>query len=463
MRTFLRYWFVWVVLGLLLVAAAAYFYGQQARRPQDIRAAVPVTRYTLSNGLQLAVIENHQLPAVTHMLLVRAGAADDPYGKTGLAHYLEHLMFTGSQNYPEGVYDHTIARLGGTHNAYTTKDFTLYFATVAREHLGSVMAMEADRFSHPTFSPEKVARELRVITEERNSRVENNAFAQMAEQLGALALLNHPYHHPTIGWAEDMATLSLEDARTFFRTYYRPSNMMLLVAGDVEPGDVLQAAQHYYGSLTSGEAAPRIWPDEPPLRLERRATMRDAKVHEPRLLRQYVASSALYGKPAQALPLALLSHYLGGNDSSLLYRKLVQEQKLASSVDAEYDPFSIGPALFTIVATPAPGVTLEQLEQGLDAVLEAMQTQPLDAAAFASAKIRLKAEVIFAQDGLSALANAMASLYAIGLDEQYFYSWQKTVGAVPLAAMQDAARATLVPAHRVTGYLLPPKEAAHAP
>lgn len=447
----------------VLAAAAGAFYVLRPHRPQDIRAAVPVTRYTLSNGLQIAVIENHQIPAITHMLLVRAGAADDPYGKTGLAHYLEHIMFTGSQNYAEGVYDRTIARYGGTHNAYTTKDFTLYFATVAREHLGTVMAMEADRFSHPTFNPEKVARELQVITEERNQRVENNGFAQLAEQLTAMALLNHPYHHPTIGWAEDMATLTLDDARAFFRSYYRPRNMMLIVAGDVDPADVLSAAQHYYGSMPGDASPKRAWPSEPPLRLERRGTMRDPKVHEPRLLRQYVAPGAVYGTSAQALPLALLSHYLGGNDSSLLYRRLVQEEKLASSVEADYDPFSIGPSLFYIIATPAPGVTLERLEQALDRELAAMVATPADAQAFARAKTRLKAEVIFAQDGLSAIANVMAALYAVGLDEQYFYGWENAVEAVTLPSMQDAARSILSPPRRVTGYLLPATEAPHAP
>lgn len=464
MRALLRHRWIWVVtLVAVLTTVPIVLLVSHRQQPPQQRSSVPVTHYTLANGLEIAVIENHQVPAVTHMLLVRAGAADDPYGKTGLAHYLEHIMFTGSKNYAEGVYDRTIARFGGTHNAYTTKDFTLYFATVAREHLAAVMAMEADRFSHPAFNPKKVARELQVITEERNQRVENSGFAQLAEQLTAMTMLNHPYHHPTIGWAEDMAGLTLEDARAFFRTYYRPRNMMLIVAGDIDPLQVLSAAQRYYGPLVGGVAPSRDWPNDPPLRLERRATMRDAKVHEPRLLRQYIAPSAVYGSNERALPLALLSHYLGGNESSLLYRRLVQEEKLASSVDAEYDPFSIGPSMFYIVATPAPGVSLEQLEKALDEELIAMMIGPVDAPAFERAKTRLKAEVIFAQDGLSAIANVMAALYAIGLDEQYFYDWPKAVDAVTLDTMQGSARAILATHRRVTGHLLPAKGGANAP
>lgn len=443
--------------------------------PRDIREAVPVEHFRLANGLEVVVVENHRIPAVTHMLLVKAGAADDPYGKTGLAHYLEHLMFTGSKNYAEGIYDHTIARLGGEHNAYTTKDFTVYYATIAREHLGTVMAMEADRFANPTFAPDKVARELKVITEERNARVENNAAAQWAEQLTALTFLNHPYHHPTIGWAEDMATLTLTDAETFFRTYYRPSNMVLIVAGDISPAAVKREAQRYYSGWGGGAAPARMWADEPPLRLTRHATMRDPKVQEPRLLRQYTAPSVRHGDTTQSMPLAVFAQYLGGGASSLLYERLVQDEKLASSIEADYDAFLIGPAVFSIGATPAPGVTLEQLEQGLDRALASVALQKPDEAAFARAKTRLKAEVIFAQDGLSSLGNVMAMLYGIGLDEQYFYRWPETVEAVTTTQMQEAANRVLAPARRVTGYLLPgvatpaaselqpPAEAAHAP
>ena len=364
-------------------------------------------------------------------------------------------MFTGSANFAEGVYDHSISRFGGAHNAYTTKDYTLYYATVAREHLADVMAMEADRFGHLNFDPEKATRELKVITEERNMRVENNAFAQLSEQLTALTFLNHPYHHPTIGWAEDMATFTLADAKEFFATYYRPSNMMLIVAGDVTPSEVRREAQRYFGALPGGPAAPRIWPDEPPFRLERHATMHDVKAREPRLLRHYVAPSVSHGASGQAMPLSLLAHYLGGSDSSVLYQNLVVEQHLASSVEVEYDPFSLGPTLVEIVATPAPGVSLEQLEQGLDKALADVLAKPLDDAAFARAKTHLKAEVIFAQDGLEPLTQVMATLFAAGRDEQYFYDWPKAVEAVSISDMQAAAKTVLAPNKRVTGYLLP--------
>lgn len=456
---------------LVLVAAGIYFFYDRSH-PRSIREAVPVERFTLGNGLTVVVMPNSRIPAVTHMMIVKAGAADDPYGKTGLAHYLEHLMFTGSKNYPEGIYDQAISRVGGEQNAFTTKDYTAYYATVAKEHLPDVMAMEADRLQFLLFDAPKVKRELSVITEERNQRTENSAAAQMGEQLTALTFLNHPYHHPTIGWAEDIAALNGEDAKAFFARYYRPSNMILLVAGDVTAAQVRRYAERYYGGLPGGPAVPRAWPKEPPLRLVRHAVMEDTKVREARLLRQYSAPSVDEGVTAHALPLALFAQYLGGGESSLLYQKLVREQKLASNIDVSYDPFMIGPSLFQIGAVPAPGVTLQQLEAALDQTLMSILAQEPEAPLFARAKTQLKAEVIFAQDGLSSLANMMAQLYALGLDEQYFYDWSGNIEAVSMEQMRAASNAVLAPARRVTGYLVPQQvvpasevktEAEHAP
>ncbi len=443
-------WFLPAAIVLMLLAGALNLWHENGATTR-----IPATQFTLKNGLKVVVMENHAIPIVTHMMLVRAGGADDPRGKSGMAHYLEHLMFTGSKNYPEGTYDRAIARIGGEHNAFTTHDYTLYYVTVARDQLGSVMAMEADRFASPTFNAEKAARELKVISEERNMRVENNPAAQMAEQLNAITFLNHPYQRPNIGWAEDMATFTLADAQAFFAAHYTAPNMLLLVAGDVTPDDVRRDAERYYGALAPHAATSRIWPEEPPLRLERHATMRDEKVHEPRLVRQYIAPSLVNGTRDQAMPLSVFAQYLGGGESSFLYEQLVEKEKLASNISAGYDAFSLGPALFTIHATPAAGVTPQQLEQALDRALDQVVAAEPEATAATRAKTRLKAEVIFAQDGFSSLATTIAELYALGLDERDFYAWSAAIEAVTPAQMQQAARAVLAPSRRVTGYLLP--------
>lgn len=460
----LRKFFIPLMMALVVVAAAVYWFRAPSSHRRDLRETVPVEHFTLSNGLTVVVMPNSRIPAVTHLLVVKAGGADDPQGKTGLAHYLEHLMFTGTKDTPEGEYSRAIARVGGESNAFTGRDYTLYYATVAREHLPMVMAMEADRFQNLTLDAARVAREIQVITEERNQRVDNKAAAQLLEQLDAITFLNHPYRQPIIGWAEDIATLTPDDARKFFASYYRASNMMLIVAGDVTAREVRRYAQQYYSTLPAGVAVARTWPKEPPLRLTRHAVMEDAKARQPLVIRQYVAPSVNEGARENATPLAVFTQYLGGGSSSLLYDQLVRGQKLASAVSADYDPTVMGPGLLRVHAIPAPGVTPTQLEEAMDRVLAAAVAVPMEETALTRAKTLLTAELVFAQDGLEPLAQLIASLYAIGLDEQYFYDWPEAIQRVTAAQAQAAAAAVMVPNRRVTGHLVPiATEVPHAP
>lgn len=459
----LRRFFIPVLLVLVTIAGALYWLFDSPRPARDVRSSVPVERFTLRNGLRVVVMPNDRIPAVTHILFVRAGGGDDPYGKSGLAHYLEHLMFSGTKNYPEGVYDRTIARFGGEQNAYTTSDYTAYYATVPKEQLKHVMAMEADRLVNLEIDEARAARELQVITEERATRVENRAPSLLAEQIDAVTFLNHPYGRPLIGWAGDMASFTAADARQFFARHYRAANMVLVVAGDVTTRDVRRMAQDYYGALPSAEAPRRHWPQEPPLRLTRRAAMEDEKAREPRLLRQYAAPSAITGDTARAMPLSLLAQYLGGSSTSLLYRSLVLEQKLASTVSVSYDPLSFGPALLRIWAVPTPGTPLPALEKALDVQLEQVLGALPAKADLARAKTQFKAEMIYAQDGLEPLAHLIGQLYMLGLDEHYFYDWIDAVNAVEATDILEAAQQVLNPAHRVTGYLRPAQTPASPP
>lgn len=451
----LKKFFIPVLLVLLTIAGALYWLLHESRGPRDVRTAVPVERFSLRNGMQVLVMPNSRVPAVTHILFVKAGGGDDPYGKTGLAHYLEHLMFSGTKNFPEGAYDRAISRVGGEQNAYTTRDFTAYYATVPASELKHVMAMEADRLMNVEINDTTAAREKEVITEERNTRVENKAPDLLAEQIDAMTFLNHPYGQPLIGWAEDIATFNAADARAFFQRYYRASNMLLVVAGDVKPSDVRRMALDYYGPLPAGMAPARDWPKEPPMRLTRRGDMEDDKAKEARLMRQYVAPSLNDGKKELAMPLSLLAQYLGGSSTSLLYRRLVLEQKLATSVRAYYDPLNVGPSLLRIWAVPAAGTSLATLEAALDRALEeTLGTLPAEDDV-TRAKTQLKASVVFAQDGLTPLAHLMGELVMVGKDEQYFYEWSDAVDAVRATDMLEAAQLVLDPKKRITGTLSP--------
>lgn len=459
----LRHFFIPVLLVLVTIAAAIYWLLHDGHAPRDVRKAVPVERFTLRNGLQVVVMPSDRLPAVTHILFVRAGGGDDPYGKSGLAHFLEHLMFSGTKQYPDGAYDRAISKVGGEQNAYTNRDYTAYYATVPVNFLKQVMAMEADRLAHIEINDFHAARELKVITEERHMRVDNKAADLMAEQIDAMTFLNHPYGRPLIGWAEDMQSFTAADARSFFKTYYRASNMVLVIAGDVKLGEVKRMVQHYYGHLPAGSAPARQWPQEPPMRMNRRGEMRDSKAHQPRLLRQYVAPSVNAGETRQAMPLALFAHYLGGGTTSRLYQKLVVQQKVASVISASYDPLDVGPSLLRIWAVPVPGVPLPKLEAALDAAIEeSLGELPADEEVL-RAKTQLKAEVIYAQDGLAQLAHLIGQLVMIGKDEQYFYQWTDAVDAVTASAMLESAQQVLDPARKVTGYLLPEQEPETVP
>jgi zinc protease len=461
----LKKFFIPLLIVLLGAVAAVYFYTAAPTVGEyDIKQAVPVEQFRLRNGLRVVVMPNARIPAVVHALFVRAGAADDPYGKTGLAHFLEHLMFTGTKNYSEGEYDRIIASLGGEHNAYTTRDFTTYYATIAKEHLGLIMSMEADRLEHLTLDKTRAIRELSVIAEERKWRVDNQLTALLAEEMDAVQLLNHPYRQPMIGWPEEIAKLTIEDAKTFFAKHYRPSNMVLVVAGDVSVSQVKKLAQQYYAPLRAGIAPARDWPQElMPSRSERRVILRDTRVEQPQLVASFLAPTVKFGAKDQALALELFSHYLGGGTTSVLYNELVRHRKLATSVRSGYSSLFEGPSSITVMAEPAEGVSIEQLEEALDGVMARVLTDAPDAKAVTRAKALLKADAIYAQDGLEPLAHLMGQLYILGLDETYFYHWADRLGQVTPEQMMAAARTVIVPTRVTKAVLLPEqKGAAHA-
>ena len=448
---------------VLVVAVALLLAARALLRQQPEHHALAVSRFTLSNGLEVVVMPNTRIPAVAHILYVRAGAADDPKGKTGLAHYLEHLLFTGTTDNPEGAYERFVVAAGGKQNAFTTRDYTAYYTLIAKEHLEAIMRLEVDRLQHLTLDPARVARELNVITEERHSRVDTNPAALFNEQLSAITFLNHPYRQPTIGWPSDMAGLTAADATEYFKTHYVPSNMLLLIAGDVQPGAVKSMVERHYGALRSAKAPARHWPAEPVHRLAITTSMVDEKVREPRLIRQYLAPSVGTADAALSIPTALLAQLLGGSETSLLHRRLVLEQKLATAVVADYDELARGPALLRIVATPAAGVPLPKLKHALDEVLDEVRASPPAAEDIARAKTGFKAGVLFAQDGLLPLAQLMGELYMVGKDEQYFNRWPLDVQTATGADIHRAAQTVLQPNARITGYLLPEHEAADAP
>lgn len=450
----LKKWFLPLLLLLLVAAAVLLFQRwQRSHTPVTVEEAVPVKRYTLQNGMTLVVLPNSRVPAITQMVWVKAGGADDPRDMLGLAHFLEHMMFTGTPNFAEGQYDDVVHRHGGEHNAFTTYDYTVYYSTIAREQLETMMALESDRLQNIQFTEEKAQREIKVIEEERKMRIDNRPYAKLVEQMNAVQFLSHPYGQPLIGWPDSIPRYTPDAARAFYKRFYRPSNMVLVVAGDVEPEEVRSLAGKYFGTISEGEAEPRHWLPEQPVQSERQVVLREPSVKQPRLLQQItVPSLGTENDLSLLFGFEVYAQLLGGDSTSLLYKRLVREQGIAVEASAFIQNSQRGPGTLVIDVRPAQGVKISAVQKAVRQVIRELATTPAPARDIARAKTQLAAQALFAQDGLSAMANIIGELYALGFDESYFYQWQERVHAVSAQDILRAAKhAQATPA--ITGIL----------
>ena len=420
--------------------------------------------FTLANGLEVVVVENHRVPAVTQMVWYRVGAADEPVGKSGVAHYLEHLMFKGTDRFPPGEFSRLVAESGGRENAFTAQDYTGYYQTVARDRLELVMDLEADRMTNLLLSAELARPELAVVLEERRSRIENDPGSRLGEQLGAALYLNHPYGTPIIGWMHEVAALTPADAIDFYERHYAPNNAVLVFSGDVTAEELRPLVEKYYGAIPAREIAPRVRPAEPPPEAARRVTVESAQVQQPSWSRSYLAPSYITGEAEHAYPLEVLAEVFGGSATSQLYRRLVVERKLAVAAGAYYSPGAIDQTQFSIYVTPRNGVGLDEIEAAVDEEIAALLADGVDAAEVARARERLQAAAIYARDGLQAGARSLGMALAAGRTVEDVEAWPDRIGAVTAEAIDLAARAVLRPARSVTGLLLPaPAGEAEAP
>lgn len=451
MTAFGRKWLWLAALALLALPAHA------AQTPP-----VEVETFTLDNGMEVVVIPNHRVPAVSHMLWFKIGSADEPRGMSGLAHYLEHMLFKGTDKLEVGEYSQVMSAHGGQHNAFTSYDFTGYYVNIAREHLPMVMEIESDRMVNLQVGDEEFLKERDVIMEERSMRLDNQPSAVLREQMMATLFQHHPYRVSIIGWRHEMEALSKGQVFDMYRRYYHPNNAVLVVAGDITAEALKPLAEQYYGSMEKGELLERDWVEEPPQRAERRVIHRDEKVLQPYLARYYQAPSYVYGETGHSLPLSLLSEVVGGSQTSRLYRKLVVEDKLATSASASYNGLDRGPSIFSVSATPAEGVSLEQLETAVDAVLADVAANGITPEELTRAKTLSKAEVIYARDGLQSLAYLFGMLWMVGLDEAFFNSWPERIEMVTAQQVQQSAQFLFDKNRAVTGWLLPEGSVAGA-
>lgn len=417
-----------------------------------------VTSFSLDNGMEVVVIEDHRAPVVVHMVWYRVGAADEPPGVSGIAHFTEHLMFKGTEAFPAGAFSEIVEANGGSGNAFTSWDYTAYFQRVAADRLDLMMQMEADRMEGLTLSPEDVSTEREVILEERNQRTDNDPGALFTEQRRAAQYMNHPYGIPIIGWRAEMEELGRDDALAFYKRFYAPNNAILVVAGDVEPDEVRALAETRYGAIPANPAlTPRARPQEPPQLAARRLSYSDPRVAQPYVMRSYLAPERDPGAQENAAALVFLSELLGGDGAtSYLGQKLQFERQVAIYSGAFYSGTSLDDTTFGLVVVPVEGVSLKEAESALDEVLAQFMEDGIDREKFETLKFQLRASEIYERDDVQGLAQKYGQALATGLTVQDVQDWPKVLDAVTPEDVMAAARDLFRPERSVTGYLMRP-------
>jgi zinc protease len=432
------------------LAAATLFASPVAAAPKP-----EIGHFTLGNGLEVVVVPDRRAPVVTHMVWYKVGAADETPGKSGLAHFLEHLMFKGTAKNPIGKFSQTVAFVGGQENAFTTQDYTGYFQRVSRENLKMLMEFESDRMTGLVLTDAAVAPELKVVLEEQNQRVANNPRARLSEQIDAALYLNSPYGKPVIGWRQEIEKLNREEALAFYRRFYSPNNAVLVVAGDVTTDEIRTLAEATYGKVAKvAEIGPRHRPQEPAQVAARHVTLADAQVQQPSLHRAYLVPSSTTAKPGESEALEVLSFVLGHGTTSRLYRTLVVDRELAVGAGGWYSGTALDATQFGVYGSPKPGVSLPKLEDAIDAVIDDVLAKGVTPDEVERAKNRLIADAIYAQDSQATMARWYGAALTTGSTVESVQSWPDRMRAVTADAVNAAAKAWLDKRRSVTGYLI---------
>lgn len=421
-----------------------------------LQAEQAVTGFTLDNGMEVVVIEDHRAPVVVQMVWYRVGAADEPAGKSGIAHFLEHLMFKGTDDLAPGAFSDIVEAQGGSDNAFTSWDYTAYFQRVAADRLDLMMQIESDRMTDLSIAPEQVETERSVILEERNQRTDTSPGALLSEQMRAAQYLNHPYGIPIIGWRHEMEGLTREDALDFYRSHYAPNNAILVVAGDVTPDEVRALAEKHYGPIPAApEITPRQRVAEPPQLAERRLTMTDPRVSEPYLSRSYLAPERDPGDQRKAAALTILAELLGGSGTtSVLARALQFDQQKAVYTAAFYDGSSVDDTTFGLVVVPTPGISLAEAEAAMDAAIADFIAKGPDPADLERIKTQIRAADIYSRDDSNGLARRYGEALATGLTLEDVKAWPGLLKSVTADEVVAAAIEVLDKRRAVTGWLM---------
>ncbi|HEY0901446.1 MAG TPA: pitrilysin family protein [Micavibrio sp.] len=464
---------LYLLLGALSLPVGTYALPLYARENTPIaqESLTPAARtkvynaesFKLANGMEFVVIPQHRAPVVTSMVWYRVGAADEPRGLSGMAHYLEHLLFKGTTTVKPGEFSKIVRALGGNDNAFTTQDYTAYYQSIAVEHLETLMRMEADRMINTEPPPADFKAERNVVLEERRQRTENDPRGYFSEQLRAMMFVNHPYATPVIGWGHEVAALEWPAIKKFYQAHYAPNNAIMVISGDITAAQLKPLAEKYFAPLKPIDLAPRQWTAVPPMIVNPQLTLRHAQIQQPGFIRLYRLPSATQNRK-ESDALSVLAEILDGGAATRLYKSLVVEQKIAINVGFDYDGLAVSDGSGWLSATPAEGVSLATVEQALEKELRQIIAQGVTDQELTEAKQRLKDSAAFALDSLSGPAMNVGRALITGLSLEDVEYWPDHIDQVTKEQVQAVAREYLNPDDikkrpYVSGYLLPPEKA----
>jgi zinc protease len=412
-----------------------------------------VEEFVLDNGLKVLLLEDHKSPAVTFQVWYRVGSRNEKDGKSGLSHFLEHMLFKGTPKVKPEEYSRIIAKNGGRSNAFTTSDVTVYFATMSRDKIGVEIELEADRMVNALLGETYFEPEKKVIQEERRLRTEDNPVSALGEVTGAVAYMVHPYRRPVIGWMDDIQHLTRQDLVDYYKLYYAPNNAFIVMTGDFSTQEMLPKIKAAFGNLPRGAEAPKVRAEEPPQQGERRVTLKK-EAELPFVLMYYHTPNL---KSPDSYALDVLSVVLAGGRSSRLYHDLVYQKRLARSVDADYNGLAIDPSVFSVTAQLMPGKEPAEIEREMDRLLEQVKVELISDRELQKAKNQIESAFIYAQDSIFGQAMKIGYYEAVGgwrLMDGYLDGIRK----VTREDVQRVAKAYLDRDRRTVGILLPSKE-----
>ncbi len=396
------------------------------------------------NGMKVIVKEDHRAPVVISQVWYRVGSAQEHSGITGVSHVLEHMMFKGTEKYPSGTFSSIVAEIGARDNAFTGRDYTAYYQLMGKQHLQTSFELESDRMLNLILSPEDFNSELEVVKEERRLRTDDNPNALVYEQLFAIAFNNNPYHHPIIGWMNDLNNLVIDDLAEWYQRWYTPNNATLVVVGDVNPENVFSMAEQYFGGLEGRPvkaSKPRL--EHPQTGTRRVAVKAIAKL--PYIMLGYkVPSLATAEEDWEPYALSVLAAVLDGGRSARLSKKLVREKELVSGAGAGYNIFSRYPTLFLFDATPTEKHSIEEVELALYGEIKDIQENLVSEKELKRVKAQVIASEVYQQDSIQRQATVIGSLETVGLGWQLMEEYNQRINEITAAQVREVARKYLV-------------------